>query len=212
RPQLERHLHWPSLRMVISSRDYQRLAKALVRTCPCAIEEVGLQLRRLCRHLGIAVVRAVLVLTIATCVCAPFVAMMPRGPGGRMRQARSYITMLFLAIEHWHADHPGHACPATLDELFTEKYITRRPRDPWGEEFLYRCPSNLPEEVEIGSKGQDRIAGTEDDLSSVGITPPVSSVLRTHHLVGGGRFDRIFRGLNDSRSTFSSVLRPRGVG
>jgi len=55
-----------------------------------------------------------------------------------------------------------------LDELFTEKYISRRPRDPWGEEFLYRCPSNLPEEVEIGSKGQDRIAGTEDDVRSAG--------------------------------------------
>ncbi len=41
------------------------------------------------------------------------------------------------------------------------------PRDPWGEEYIYRFPgSKVASEFELVTKGKDTQLGTEDDKSS----------------------------------------------
>jgi general secretion pathway protein G len=41
------------------------------------------------------------------------------------------------------------------------------PRDPWGEEYIYRFPgSKVASEFELVTKGKDTQLGTEDDMSS----------------------------------------------
>jgi len=81
-----------------------------------------------------------------------------------VKQVRTDLQNLSEAIEHWRLDHPDQLCPTTLETVFTEKYVARMPRDPWGEEFLYRCPAENADGFEVASKGPDRRGGTDDDV------------------------------------------------
>jgi len=79
--------------------------------------------------------------------------------------AQSDIHDLKVAVRHWAINHSGETCPNTLQELYTLKYIVRAPRDPWGREFLYACPSQTSgEDDDIVSKGPDGQPGTDDDI------------------------------------------------
>ena len=77
--------------------------------------------------------------------------------------ARTEIWEIEAAIAHWQSDTDS-PCPASLEQLFREKYITKSPKDPWGQEFLYHCPGTSGEAFDIASKGPDKIAGTDDDI------------------------------------------------
>lgn len=58
-------------------------------------------------------------------------------------------------------------CPGNLDELVQQKLLSKHPKDPWGEELIYRCPGEQNREgADLMSKGPDRKEGTEDDIKS----------------------------------------------
>lgn len=81
----------------------------------------------------------------------------------QMKEISSAIELFYLSQSHYpeelseltqdYPDHPG----GFLDEI---------PRDPWGENYVY-----LPESARSGSgfqiysKGEDRLDGTEDDVT-----------------------------------------------
>ena len=81
-----------------------------------------------------------------------------------LREAQHEIHAVKEAIQHWKLDGNDRVCPASLEELFAGKYITRSPRDPWGQPFVYVCPAQNDEGFEVTSKGPDRLAATEDDV------------------------------------------------
>jgi general secretion pathway protein G len=81
-----------------------------------------------------------------------------------LREAHIEIHALKEGIQHWKLNGNDRVCPATLDELFAGKYITKAPKDPWGQPFVYVCPAQNDEGYEVASKGPDRIAATEDDI------------------------------------------------
>lgn len=44
--------------------------------------------------------------------------------------------------------------------------LTKIPADPWGNPYIYKCPSENGQEYDILSAGPDSIAGNEDDIKS----------------------------------------------
>lgn len=59
--------------------------------------------------------------------------------------------------------------PADLDDdEWSGPYIkdTEVPKDPWKQEFIYKCPGDDGREYDIISKGFDKQEGTEDDISN----------------------------------------------
>lgn len=57
-------------------------------------------------------------------------------------------------------------CPPSVDELVSQKMISKHPKDPWGEELIIRCPGDGNRDVDVTSKGPDRKEGTQDDVNS----------------------------------------------
>ena len=45
------------------------------------------------------------------------------------------------------------------------RYMEKIPRDAWGEEFIYRYPSEHGLDFDLTSKGPDRVEGSEDDIT-----------------------------------------------
>ncbi len=84
----------------------------------------------------------------------------------KISESERRIQVLGYAIYAWSRENKDRVCPDSLEQLFTEKYISSLPRDPWGERYLYTCPTATQSGFEIISKGRDRRAGTADDISS----------------------------------------------
>lgn len=77
----------------------------------------------------------------------------------------AHLTAAKLAYEaypQWQVDHPGQACPASVDDLVP--YIDRNDtKDPYGSSYEMRC---TPKGVVIYSPGEDALRGTADDIWS----------------------------------------------
>jgi len=60
------------------------------------------------------------------------------------------------------------SCPKSLDDLVAQKYVSRASaKDPWGKEFVMRCPGqNDTDGADITSSGPDKADGTADDIKS----------------------------------------------
>jgi general secretion pathway protein G len=87
----------------------------------------------------------------------------------QVKEAQSEIRNLKHAIQMWAVDNTGESCPKTLQELYSQKYLNKAPKDPWGQEFQYACPGSGEDGFDIVSKGPDKAAGTEDDIKSAGL-------------------------------------------
>ncbi|HJZ85188.1 MAG TPA: type II secretion system protein GspG [Polyangia bacterium] len=89
----------------------------------------------------------------------------------QIETCKTEIRELKAAIQHWVVDNTGESCPKTLQELYSQKYVNKAPKDPWNQEFLYTCPSptNTDDGFDISSKGPDKQPGTEDDIKSAGL-------------------------------------------
>jgi hypothetical protein len=70
------------------------------------------------------------------------------------------------ALGHYRLE-TNETCPADVNELYTQKYLTKPPKDPWGEPLVFKCPGEHDSEgADIISKGPDKQEGTEDDITS----------------------------------------------
>jgi general secretion pathway protein G len=61
----------------------------------------------------------------------------------------------------------SNTCPRSLDELVSQKYLKKGLKDPWGKDFIYRCPgTNDTDGADVSSAGPDKAEGTADDVKS----------------------------------------------
>jgi hypothetical protein len=69
------------------------------------------------------------------------------------------------AVVHYRVDH-SDACPSSVQAL-VGRYLTRSPRDTWGQALAFRCPGpHTPDGADMTSAGPDGRFGTADDLRS----------------------------------------------
>ncbi len=75
---------------------------------------------------------------------------------GRVDQARTSFM----------SDNPDQPCPALDDLAVGKRYLTKPPRDPWGNAFKVLCPGEHGNDFELQSAGPDKKFETEDDIKS----------------------------------------------
>jgi len=84
----------------------------------------------------------------------------------KLTNAKQVIANIQQALGHYRLE-TNEDCPSDLEELHDKKYLTKAPRDPWGEDLIYKCPGEHDTEgADIFSKGPDKQEGTEDDITS----------------------------------------------
>jgi hypothetical protein len=90
---------------------------------------------------------------------------------GRFEKAKITDTKMVIknieaALVHFQTDNTD-SCPKALDDLVTQKYLTKKPLDAWGQQLVFKCPGEKsPDGADIVSKGKDKQEGTADDIKS----------------------------------------------
>jgi hypothetical protein len=85
---------------------------------------------------------------------------------GCIRNTNIWIHTVEQAMAHYQTDH-ANPCPPSLQTLVDERYLSRLPRDEWGQPLRMTCPgSRNGAEVDVVSAGKDGRFGTADDVKS----------------------------------------------
>ena len=71
------------------------------------------------------------------------------------------------ALVHYQTDNTD-GCPKALTELVTQKYLSKEPKDAWGQPLDLQAAraSTIPTAPTSVSKGKDKQEGTADDIKS----------------------------------------------
>ena len=85
----------------------------------------------------------------------------------KVKIARERIKEISQGVTTFMIDS-NSSCPKGLDDLVAQKYVSRASaKDPWGKEFVMRCPGqNDTDGADITSSGPDKADGTADDIKS----------------------------------------------
>lgn len=81
----------------------------------------------------------------------------------QMTTARNQTTTIEHAVMTYRASKRGK-CPRTLIELRASGYLTKTPKDPWGNDYEFECEN--ADGVKVVSPGPDGEAETDDDITN----------------------------------------------
>jgi len=111
------------------------------------------------------VISAVVVLLVAALVYMAFDGRLGCGCRRLPMTTRMVMHNVQEAVVHYRVDH-SDACPSSVQAL-VGRYLTRSPRDTWGQALAFRCPGpHTPDGADMTSAGPDGRFGTADDLRS----------------------------------------------
>ena len=84
----------------------------------------------------------------------------------KITNAKQVIANVQQALGHFRLE-TNEDCPPDVKELFAKKFLTKEPKDPWGQELIFKCPGEHDTEgADISSMGPDKQEGNEDDIKS----------------------------------------------
>ena len=84
----------------------------------------------------------------------------------KVKNAKMVIKAVEQALVAYQTDNTD-GCPKQLVDLYTQKYLTKETKDPWGEPLVFKCPGEHNKDgADIVSKGKDKQEGTQDDVKS----------------------------------------------
>lgn len=93
------------------------------------------------------------------------------GAMSQLQKAKKKNTQMIIhnvqeALVHYATDNTD-SCPKSLSELVSQKYLTKEPKDDYGQPLMYACPSTHgSDSADVWSKGPDKQDGTADDIKS----------------------------------------------
>ena len=117
---------------------------------------------------GMTLVEIMIVVTIMASVMGVVgFAVMNALEKANINEAKIQISQLENAVDAYYLQTDPHEHPTSLEELAEQRILETYevPKDPWGNEFVYR---NQKRGFEILSLGPDGQEGTDDDISSIG--------------------------------------------
>ena len=119
------------------------------------------------RELGMTLIEIMVVVAIIGLLMGTVgVVAYNRFQKAKLTNAKMIVKNMQEAIVHYFMDNQDK-CPSDLKALYTEKYINKEPKDPWGEDLTFKCPGEKDTQgADITSMGPDRKDGTEDDIQS----------------------------------------------
>jgi general secretion pathway protein G len=114
---------------------------------------------------GMTLVEIMVVIAIIGLVMgAVVVAAVPQLESARCKTAWSETQTIQQAIATFQTDNAGD-CPKSLDDLVSQKFLSKSPVDPWGQAFKYKCPGDkMTDGADIWSSGKNKQEGDEDDV------------------------------------------------
>jgi general secretion pathway protein G len=84
----------------------------------------------------------------------------------KVKNAKMIIKAVEQGLVAYQTDNTD-SCPKALNDLYVQKYLTKDPKDPWGEPLVFKCPGEHNKDgADILSKGKDKQEGTPDDIKS----------------------------------------------
>ena len=84
----------------------------------------------------------------------------------QVQTAKTRVTEISNATTQFMLDN-NNTCPRGLDELVSQKYLKKGLKDPWGKDFIFRCPGTSDTDgADVASAGPDKQEGTQDDVKS----------------------------------------------
>jgi general secretion pathway protein G len=84
----------------------------------------------------------------------------------KIKDAKMVIKAVEQGLVAYQTDNTD-SCPKQLNDLYTQKYLTKEPKDPWGEPLVFKCPGEHNKDgADLVSKGKDKQEGTADDIKS----------------------------------------------
>lgn len=78
--------------------------------------------------------------------------------------ARKDVVQIQQAVELYKLQKRSK-CPKTLQDLKTAGVAAKISKDPWGNDYVFKCPGDKAE-VDVISGGPDGEVGTEDDINN----------------------------------------------
>ncbi len=119
------------------------------------------------RQLGMTLIEIMVVVAIISLLMGTVgVVAYNRFQKAKLSNAKQIVNNIKQALVHYAMDSKD-PCPKDLKELYTQKLINKEPKDPWGEDMIFKCPGEHDtESADITSKGPDRKEGTPDDINS----------------------------------------------
>jgi general secretion pathway protein G len=120
-------------------------------------------------QLGMTLIEIMVVVAILGLLAGAFtVAYFKYFRESKKKIAVQAIESVEQAVQLYMLENNGE-CPTDLADLRKEKYLKRSPKDPWGEDFVFKCPGEQNTEgADIFSKGPDKQEGTDDDIYAGG--------------------------------------------
>lgn len=115
----------------------------------------------------------IVVIIIAALAAMVAPNLISRSDEAKDKIAKADLQSLDTALKLYRLDKGSY--PTTdqgLDSLMSassgkEPYLERKPLDPWGRSYLYRCPgAHRPSSYDLSSAGRDGKEGTDDDISN----------------------------------------------
>ena len=80
--------------------------------------------------------------------------------------AKTRVTQVANAVTQYMLDNSNN-CPRSIEELVSQKYLQKGMKDPWGKDFILKCPgTNDTDGADVSSAGPDKAEGTADDIKS----------------------------------------------
>jgi len=126
------------------------------------------------RRRGFSLVELIVVMVILG-MLAGLVAVRTRGylVNSRKNAVKAEIATILKALETFRIDQArypsedeGLEILAQSTETFPEGFLTKVPRDPWGNPYLYFLSDDGVEVISLGSDGREGGEGEEADYSS----------------------------------------------
>lgn len=119
------------------------------------------------RRRGMTLVEIMVVVAIIGMIMgAVAVGAMAQLSRAKVKNTKIIIHTVQEALIHYATDNTDN-CPKSLDDLVTQKYLTKKPVDEWGQPLMFTCPGqHNTDGADIVSKGPDKQEGTADDIKS----------------------------------------------
>jgi general secretion pathway protein G len=106
----------------------------------------------------------VVITIMAMVMGAVAVAVFPALKRASCKTAYSEEQVIAQQVGIYRSDN-NYDCPRSLSDLFSQKYISKEPVDPWGKPFSFKCPGEKnTDTADIWSSGPDKQEGTPDDI------------------------------------------------
>jgi general secretion pathway protein G len=119
------------------------------------------------RDMGFTLLEIMVVLAIIGLIVGSVgVMVFNRFKKAQIQTAKTRVTEISNATTQFMLDNNNN-CPRGLDDLVSQKYLKKGLKDPWGKDFIFRCPGTSDTDgADVASAGPDKQEGTADDIKS----------------------------------------------